>query len=221
MQLPLFLLAALMIVAVGVYLHRWHRRRVRAMRAGLFRDVRALFADVEIVQDDVDFPVLRGNWQGYSWRLEPVVDSLTYRTLPTLWLCVTCYSVLDVPSPVSVLLRPSGNEFYATNGRYGHELPLPEGCPSHARAASRDAAGSTVPLGPVAALLPEPETKEVAVSPGGVRVTRRVEIANPGRYRVGRRVDLGAPVLEPDDLLAVLTRAAATATSLRVQEVRP
>lgn len=218
MRLLGFAAAVVVLVGGGTYLHLWHRRRVRAARGGLFRDVRGLFTDVEVGQDDVDFPVLRGTWHGYRWLLEPVVDSLTYRTLPTLWLCVNCYADLDVPSPVSVLLRPSGNEFYAVNGRYRHELPLPDGCPSHARAASRDDAVLDVPLGPVGGLLGDLETKEVAVSARGVRVVRRVGTANPARYRVGRRIDLGAPVLTPDDLLGVLTRAAATATSLR--EVR-
>lgn len=218
MRLVLFLVAAALLVAGGAYLHVRRRNRLRAERAGLFRDVRGLFTDVTVTQDDVDFPVLRGTRHGYRWLLRPVVDSLTYRTLPTLWMCVTCQTELDVRAPVSVLLRPVGNEFYSANGGYRYELPLPDGCPAYARAASADARGTDVPLGPVVALLAEDETKEVAVARGGVRVVRRVGTADPSKYRVGRRIDLGAPVLTPDDVLAVLTRMAATARSL--EEVR-
>ncbi|HEX6445221.1 MAG TPA: hypothetical protein VF053_09055 [Streptosporangiales bacterium] len=215
MRLLLFLVAVVCLACGGAWLHLRRRSRLRAERAGLFRDVRGLFTDVTVVQDDVDFPVLRGTRHGYRWLLRPVVDSLSFRTLPTLWLCLTCQADLEVPAPVSVLLRPSGNEFYSANGGYPHELPLPDGCPAYARAASPDARGADVPLGPVGALLGEAETKEVAVAQGGVRVVRRVSTADPGRYRVGRRIDLGTPVLTPDDVLAVLTRMAATARSLQ------
>lgn len=218
MRLVEFLLVSTALAACGSFLHVRHRRRVRTLRGELFRDVRGLFTDVVVEQDEVDFPVLRGSLHGYRWVLQPVVDSLTYRTLPTLWLCVSCRADLGVRASVSVLLRPSGNEFYSRNSGYRHELPLPDGCPRHARAASDAAAGADVPLGPLASLLAETETKEIALSANGVRVVRRVQTADPGRYRVGRRIDLGAPVLTPDDVVATLTRMTATARSL--EEVR-
>lgn len=206
-----FLAVAAVVAAAGIAMQRRKHARVRRERGSLFDDVVDLFHDVAVTQDDVDFPVLTGERDGYLWRLEPVVDALTYRKLPSLWLCITCYAPLDVSAPASVLLRPTGNEFFSPNRRYDHELALPEGCPVHARAASAD--GTDVSFGAVGGLLPERETKEIVVSRRGLRVVRQVGEADAGRYRVGRRIDLGAPVLDSDALRRIC--------ALMVESVRP
>ncbi|NLU72638.1 hypothetical protein HCC61_08125 [Streptomyces sp. HNM0575] len=211
-----FALAAVLTAAAGAALHLRKRARVRGARGELFRDVAPLFTDAEVTQDDVGFPVLTGRRDAHRWRLEPLVDSLTFRKLPVLWLCVTCYADLDVPEPVSVLLRPVGNEFFSRNREYPHQLPLPAGCPEHARAAStsQDADAGHV-LGPLTALLEEESTKEVTVSSRGARVVYRLGEADPGPYRVGRRTDLGAPVLAETHLTA---RCDAIAAAVRTHE---
>lgn len=209
-RLALFLAVVVLVAAAGALAYRRKRSRVRGERGALFRDVRAMFDGVEETQDDIDFPVLTGERAGRHWRLEPVVDSLTYRKLPSLWLCVTCYADLGTEAPVSVLLRPTGNEFFSPNRGYAHELPLPDGCQAHARAATPVASAPAPPLGPVAALLGEEATKEVLLSARGVRVVRQVGEARQGAYRVGRRIDLGAPVVDADDLARVCDAIAAT-----------
>lgn len=210
-RLLLFALVVVLVAAAGATLHVRKRTRLRRARGALFRDVTALFTDVTVTQDDIDFPVLTGSRAGFRWRLEPVVDSLTYRKLPVLWLCVTCYADLDVTAPVSVLLRPAGNEFFSPNAKYACELPLPEGCPTHARAASTSPCVE-VALGPARELLADPVTKEVVLSRRGMRVVSRVGEAESGPYRVGRRIDLGTPVLTAAH---VVTRCDAIAASVR------
>ncbi|MQA82018.1 MAG: hypothetical protein GEV10_26695 [Streptosporangiales bacterium] len=211
-RLALFLAVVVFVAAAGAVAYRRKRARVRGERGALFRDVWKMFDGVEEAQDDVDFPVLTGERAGHRWRLEPVVDSLTYRKLPSLWLCVTCYADLGTEAPVSVLLRPTGNEFFSPNRGYAHELPPPDGCPAHARVATPVAGAPPVPLGPVGMLLGEQATKEVLLSARGVRVVRQVGEARQGAYRVGRRIDLGAPVVDADDLARVCDAMVATVT---------
>src|SRR5690606_20114698 len=86
-------------------------------------------------------------------------------------------------------------------GRYPHELPLPDGCPVHARAASTDP-DATVSLGPATELPADPSTKELVLSRRGMRLVWQVGEADAGRYRVGRRIDLGAPLLSAADVTA-------------------
>ncbi|MQA03223.1 MAG: hypothetical protein GEV07_11025 [Streptosporangiales bacterium] len=210
-RLLLFLVVAAVVAAAGAVLHARKRARVRDERGRLFAAVQPLFTDVSVTQDDVSFPVLTGSRAGHRWRLEPIVDSLTFRKLPVLWLAVTCYAELEVRAPVSVLLRPTGNEFYSPNARYQHRLPLPDGCPEHARAAAAEPVGD-VELGAVTELLDADRTKEVVLSARGLRVVRQVTEAESGPYRVGRRVDLGAPVLPAAEIAELCDVLLATVT---------
>src|SRR5215472_1419397 len=71
------------------WLYRRDRERFRRLRGGFFSGCLDLFEQYRVVQDDVDFPVLTGRYRGHEVRLEPIVDHMTMRKLPSLWLQVS------------------------------------------------------------------------------------------------------------------------------------
>src|SRR3954471_20290433 len=99
------------VVAVGallclIGLYRRECARERRKRAQFFAGCLGLFQAYRVVQDDLAYPVLTGNYRGYDVRLEPIVDYMTWRKLPVLCLSLT----LLRPSPdcgvVDFLMRP-------------------------------------------------------------------------------------------------------------------
>lgn len=210
----LVLLAAL---ALGIlaYLQVTHLRSVRAERGALFNQVSHLFDDVSIRQDGMNYPILTGRLQGFSVRLEPVVDTLGFRKLPVLWLLITYYRPLPVRAPLDILLRPHGNEFFSPNQRYEGEMTPGSGYPDHVRVVSQDpdAAPDLGLLAPFRAFLCEPDTKELLVTSNGVRVVRRLAEAEQAHYRVTRSVEM-RPELTEAALVPVLTTLTAVGEAL-------
>src|SRR5262245_64118819 len=105
--LALCLLAA----AVLWLIYRRDRARKKAVRASYFDDCRSLFGDCRVQQDDIEFPVLEGSFEGQRARLEPVVDHMAVRKLPSLWLKVTVFGALPLPGTIDFLVRPQYTEF--------------------------------------------------------------------------------------------------------------
>lgn len=187
--LSVLVIAALVLLA---YLQVSHVRAVRVRRGALFDQVTHLFNEVKIRQDGLNYPVLTGRLHGHPIKLEPIVDTLGFRKLPVLWLLITHYRPLPVGSPLDVLLRPHGNEFFSPNQRYEREIPPGPGYPEHIRIASRDpeAAPDLAVLAPFLRFIREMDTKEILVQSTGIRVVRRLAEAEQAHYRVTRRVEL-------------------------------
>ncbi|MGH3328816.1 MAG: hypothetical protein ACRDPT_13665 [Streptomycetales bacterium] len=199
-----------------------HIRRVRRERGRLFERVAQLFDDVHLHPDGLGFPTLTGTFLGYPVRLQPVVDTLAMRKLPVLWLLVTLRRPLAVDSPLDVLLRPAGTEFFSPNSGFLREVPPPEGFPRDARIASPDPAHAP----PLAALRPhqgflsDPSTKELYLARHGVRAVVALAEGSQAHYRVTRRADLGAVVIEPRQLTPALQTLAGLGDALAAGPAR-
>ena len=183
-----------------------HARKVKRERSELFDRVEHLFADAELRQDGINYPTLTGNYRGYPIKLEPMVDSLTFRKLPVLWLIVTHHRPLDVAAPLDVLLRPTGTEFFSPNGDYEHDVLPDEGWPEHVRVATpnpREAPPISA-LRPFLQFIEDPSTKEVLITHRGIRLVHRLAESDQVLYRVTRRADLGSVDLPPERLAPVL-----------------
>ncbi|MBC3193378.1 hypothetical protein H7X46_20155 [Pseudonocardia sp. C8] len=185
----LILVATAALAAVAVHLHLVARRSAARDRSGLFDDVRDLLEAPRLHRDGVGYPTLTGLAGGYPVTIRAVVDSLAVRKLPALWLEVTLHRPLPVGASLSVLLRPSGSEFFSPNGRFAHELDTPEGFPRPARVATPDPdrAPPLSVLDPGLGFLREAPTKEVALGTAGVRAVRLLAECDQNAYRVGRR----------------------------------
>lgn len=207
---PSGLLLALLLVTGAVVLalvQRHHVVRVRADRGRLFEHCSNLLDDARVISRGLNFPLLRGRRGGHPVLLEPVVDTLSMRTLPVLWLVVTVAGPLVATGRLSVLARACGTEFYARHDEAGAMASMGPGWPGElaVRADSVDAVERQPELlDRIRRFMADGRVKQVVVGPGSVRVVWRCAAAESGTYRVTRRVDLTGARVDGPALAAVL-----------------
>lgn len=205
-------LAVLVLAMVG-FLVRQSRRdsaSIRALRAAIFDPCLACFDTYRITQDAADFPFLDGRIQGRRLLLEPVVDAVTVRKLPVLWLRLTLPEPLPINATLSLLVRPQGTEFWSPSASLAHRLDIPPGWPEHAllRSDNEDVRHLLPILGPfVQDLFPDLRAKELVVSPRGVRLVYQLDQARRSNYLVLRTALFDEASLAPDVLMALVERS--------------
>lgn len=180
--------------AVALWLiYRRDRQRKREVRAAYFDDCRFLFEDCRLRQADIDFPVLDGRYGGHRVRLEPVVDHMSVRKLPSLWLKATVLGDLPLAGTVDFLVRPENTEFYSPSADLPLTLPIPTGWPQHAllRTDIMDRRPPVETLTPHVAMFSDPKTKELVVTPRGVRVVYQASQGERAYYMVLRQPEFG------------------------------
>lgn len=205
------MVGVLIVLAVAVVvLSVLHRRAQRADaddRARLFERVVPYLEDARLTRIGRDHPVLTGRLGGHPVTLRAIVDAVTLRKLPVLWVEVVVHRALAVEGTLNVLLRPVGTEFFSPDAGFAHELPPPPGVrhPARVACASPERAPSTGVLVPATDLLNDPATKELAVGRGGLRVVLLVAEGDQTSYRTARRAVFDHPRVDPD----LLTHAVA------------
>lgn len=202
------LIATLVILALALlfYLQLTHTRKIKRERGALFNQVKHLFTDVRLAQDGINYPTLKGKYLGYPVKLEPIVDTTVFRKLPVLWLFITNYRLLDVATPLDALIRPYGTEFFSPNSGFEHDIVPDEGWPEYVRIASPDP--STAPsisvFKPLMEIIADPTTKEVLITPRGIRLVHQLGEGGQGYYRVTRGVEMEQATLTPQRLQPIL-----------------
>jgi hypothetical protein len=205
------------------WLYRRDRERYRRLRGGFFAASLDLFEQYRVVQDDVDFPVLTGRYRGHEVRLEPIVDHLTMRKLPSLWLQVSLIAPVPYQGIFDLLIRPRGTEFYSPSIDLAHEMRLPPGWPSDAALRSDDPARMP-PLAVMAQhryLFEDQRLKEMLVTPKGVRLVYQVQQAERARYAVLRQIEFLDHTLPPGLARRLLEATIAIRASLVAEAVPP
>ena len=182
-----------------------HVQRVGRERREAVAPVSEVLTDVEVEQDGIGYPTIRGRYAGRDVKLELIVDTLTMRQLPRLWLAATVRCELPVANPVDILLRPLSTDVVSPGPRFRHEHPRPATWPEHMRIATPQPGPlpALEDLAVLGDLLRDDRTKDVLVAPHGVRVVTELARGDVGRYRVVRRADF-ALVLEPSRLRRLL-----------------
>jgi hypothetical protein len=215
-------LAALVVLAVCVCALEVRRTRAaRAARDGLFDAVLDVLEEARPSTGPDRYPVLTGHHRGHRVRLEAVVDTLTPRKLPILWLLVTVRRPFELDCPVDALARPLGTEFFSPNTSFAHRVPTPADFPVHARiATARPTALAPAALDTLGELMRDTRVKEVQAGPTGARIVYQLAEAAQGPYRTGRRADFGAPGLEPPTLAGLLDGLAALGEALSPERTR-
>lgn len=180
-------------IAVLAMIQHRHVSRVRTDRARLFDGCAGSLESCEVLPRGLNFPLLRGRWRGNDVRVEPVIDTLSMRTLPVLWLVVTVRGRHEVPGHLSVLARMSGTEFYARHTETGKPVPLGWDWPDElAVRSSRSDVAIEPPelLQRIRGLMASGTVKHVALGPDRTRVVWKCATGDSATYRVTRRVDL-------------------------------
>jgi hypothetical protein len=163
-------------------------RRVRRQRGLWFADCLSLFDSYCVVQHGSGFPVLTGRYRGAEIRLEPVLDDMAWRKLPSLWLKATVLTSNPRRGTLGLLVRPRGGEFYSPTAEMKERLPLPASFPPDTLMCSDKA--STAPVAPLEKQLQafeDPSTKELVITPLGVRLVYQAAQAQRAEYLVLRQ----------------------------------
>ncbi|MDB5446911.1 MAG: hypothetical protein JWQ97_2228 [Phenylobacterium sp.] len=219
MGLPptLVALAALAAAAGLVWLFRRDGARRKRQRGVLFADCLELFQSFRVTQEGPAYPVLAGRYRGFEVRLEPVVDDLAVRKVPSLWLKTTVLAPNPVRGVFDLMMRPQGAEVYSPSGDLAHRLAVPAGWPDQAVICTDDPA--TLPdldrLAPHVAAFEEPQMKELLITPRGTRVVRQLRQADRARYGVLRQAEFGEVRLDPALARRLLDYAIAVSAALQ------
>jgi hypothetical protein len=182
---------ALVLVMFGL-LWLWHRNtriRTRQVRSEMFGDCLDAIEHPVLEQDDVNFPILTGQYKGYSVRLEPVFDQMTFRKLPSLWMSLTVYRSIPVDGTFDYLVRPQNTEFYSPWSRLPYDLDIPHGWPPHA--VLRSDVETPVPLELISPFIgvfqEDPKVKELLITKSGVRFVYQIDESQRSHYLVLRQ----------------------------------
>ena len=178
-------------------IYRHDRTRKKAVRGAYFDDCRFLFEDCRVVQRGTDFPILDGRYRGYRIRLEPVVDHMAVRKLPSLWLMVSLFGEFPVSGTIDFLMRPQNTEFYSPSANLPISLPIPPEYPQHAllRTDIEDWPPVVQLLARHMPIFDDERTKELVVTSRGVRIVYQASEGERAYYMVLRQPEFGEPRL--------------------------
>ena len=198
-------------------LNRREREASSTQRRKLFDPCLALFDHATLTQDDVAFPVLTGSYREHSVRIEPIVDQVVFRQVPSLWLVVSVRQDLPVAGTFDLLARRANVEFWSRAGALPLRVPLPHDWPPHT-SLKADREASELPLGVldphVRALFSDPRSKELVVMPRGVRIVYQVQAADRSEYLVLRRAAFHGAQVSAALLESLLERATTVCADL-------
>jgi hypothetical protein len=164
-------------------------RRQRRQRAALFSQCLELFQSYRVTQSGSDFPTLEGTYRGFPVRLEPVLDTLAWRKIPSLWLKVTVLAPNPGMGVLDFLVRPQGVEFYSPSAELPQQVRVPDGWPQHAILCTDDIVRMPALhlIERHIALFDDPHMKELLITGKGTRLVRQLWQAERAEYLVLRQ----------------------------------
>jgi len=208
MTASLIFLGALLVLP-AIYLRDSAAEKRR--RGDWFAPALSLFSSYRVTQQGKNWPVLTGRYCGRDVRLEPVLDDLTWRKLPSLWLKVTLLAPNPERGTLGFLVRPRGGEFYSPTADMASRLPIPAHWPSDAILRSDDR--KEAPQLDLTAFA-DPRLKELVVSPAGVRLVYQAQQGERASYLVLRQASFAEPHVELAPVKALLDQVIALTAEL-------
>lgn len=184
------LLAICVIVGSLVWLALRDHRAQRRKRHGLLDDCARLLTSSAVTHDGDGFPRIRGMQGRRAVDVRLISDGMTIRRLPQLWLQVTELARYDNVSGISVLVRPTGYEFFSLTSEFHHILDAPRSFPREVIVRGEDAHARELLArlaAPMAVILNDPRVKEIAVTRRGLRVICQADEGRRGEYLLLRQ----------------------------------
>lgn len=182
------LIAATGTAAVSYVAVRGHRAAIAARRGLLDQCVEALDCSALSHHED-GIPKLSGSHGGRGVLVDLILDTLTMRRLPQLWLSTTFIDQNPQLPRLGVLVRHCGTEFYSLSSHFEHRFETPAGFPSEVVVrGDADAGGLLAVLAPaLSEILQDARVKEVAVTERGFRIVRQASEGKRGDHLLLRQ----------------------------------
>lgn len=191
-----------------VLLYRRDTRRRTASRGRLFAPAYELFQSYRVEQVGQDFPSLTGRYRDQEFSIKVIVDTLTFRKIPVLWLQVTLLRALPGVATTDLLVRVQNNEFYAPANSLPYQLPQPPYWPDGVFVKTDDPARA-----PSVELLDRhmdffsvPQAKEMLLTPKGARLVWMLDQGKRADYMVLRIADFAETALSAAQLQDLMDR---------------
>lgn len=199
------LIAATGAATVSFLAVRDHRAALSARRSLLDNCAKALDRS-QLTHRTDGFPQLSGSHLGRGIHVDLVLDTMTIRRLPQLWLSTTLLNRRPELPGFSILVRHCGTEFYSLVSHFEHRLNPPPGFP--VEVLIRGDAGAQALLDQLAPLIAEilqdPRVKEVAVTERGLRIVRQAGEGKRGEHLLLRQSVFENAQVPREDFAAVL-----------------
>jgi hypothetical protein len=208
--------------AIGLAVHfivkfrREARKHANAPDA-FFAEIKPLVEGARYEGEDVaGYPQLVGRYHDLPVRLQPVIDTLAIRKLPSLWLLATIPEPLPLKATFDLMMRPAGPTTFSNFDRLPITLERAPDLPLHAIVRTDDPQ-HVLPHHVVAAhldIFADPRAKELLITPKGLRFVWQVAEADRVRYGVFRQAEFGEIALDPQLVCVLLDRLIALRLSI-------
>lgn len=211
------LVASLVLIVGLAVAQRRTRRTLQQRRAGLFAASCGILDTYRITQAGIDYPEMQATYRGHAFHVDAVVDTLTFRKLPVLWLRVSLLAPLPGMATFDILVRSQNVEFYSPSADLPHRLEPRPGWPADAmiRTDNQGRLPDLAVLDRHIPLFQTPQMKELLITPKGVRIVRLLDQAKRAEYLVMRQAEFENATVAPDLLRDLLDRAIALYQDLR------
>jgi hypothetical protein len=178
-------------IVVLIIMHRRNRAAVRLKRSALFARTYELFDAYRVTQDRLDYPILTGEYRGCTFHVDAVVDTLTVRKLPVLWLRVSLLAPLPGTAALDILVRSQNVEFYSPANDLGHQLRALPGWPADAIVRTNDPsrAPDLLVINRHMGVFDRAQTKELLITEKGVRLVHMQDQGRRAEYLVLRQAE--------------------------------
>lgn len=177
------------IVAAVISWVVWRKSvRLGRMRRHLLDAAKDVLGDASETPLTSGYVRITGTYRGAPALLEPVVDTLTVRKLPVLWLMATVPAPVAVRGSFDLLMRASGTEVFSRFHSLPHGIEVPDGFPQWAGIRTDNPAGLP-PLHVIARHLQrfhDGGGKELLITPKGLRLVVMLDQADRGGYLLFR-----------------------------------
>jgi hypothetical protein len=165
---------------------------------------------------------MSAKYRGYAVRLEPLVDDIAWRKIPSLWLKVTVLTPNPCRGVFDFLVRPRGGDFYSPSDELPHTLRVPEDWPQDAllRTDDPEAMPAIADIAPHISHFADPQMKELLITPRGTRLVRQIWQAERAHYLVLRQAKFAGRSVESSLLASLLDAAIEVSRSVAAPEAQ-
>jgi hypothetical protein len=198
-------------IVVLAWVYRRDRAKLRALRGAVFAPAYPLFESYRVTQQSVDFPELRGRYRGYDFHVDALVDMVTFRKLPSLWLRVSLLAPVPFRGTLDIMVRAQNVEFYSPANDLDYAIEAPAGWPLGAIVKTDDPDGMPPAerVDPHMSFFAAPKAKEILITPKGVRLVYQVDQGTRAEYLVLRSANFASPQVTAEVMVDLLDRAIA------------
>lgn len=206
---PMAVLLIVAGIAVLAAIHLWRSRRVAEERNRYVAPLTGTIEDMTLDLRSMDYPIVHGRYRGTPVAIEPHLDAMQVRKLPTLWLFVTVERPLRTGGTLSLMMRPRSAEYWSPFNDLDEIIEPSSGFPDHTniRASNARAAGLASVLPDHRDFLADPKAKEILITPKGVRLVWLAEEAERATYMVTRQASLSGAPIPVAAVVALIERA--------------